>query len=691
MLNHTPFKIASTPSALFCNSLLVALFLCLSACADNPAPPKKPEKPQTDISTGSSQSVKYSGNNSASTLQDAQKPNIVWISIEDASANIGAYGDQLAETPNIDALASRGLLYENAYATAPVCAPSRSAIIAGVYATSLGTAHMRGQGTLPDNVQLLPQILQEHGYYTTNNVKEDYNFKTPKNAWNESSESAHWRNNPNPSAPFFAVFNLTTSHESRIWNESRYAENVDLLKNMQGDKLKFTRPEDVSIPPFHPDTPEFRKAWARYYDNMHATDVRVGQIIEELKKADLLDNTIIVFWSDHGAGFVRAKRWPYLSGLHIPLIVSVPDEFKSHFYHEAGERTRELVSLIDLYPTMLDIIGIKAPPFLQGKSFKPKKNEAWSPRQYVFAHRDRMDERYDMIRTVTDEHFHYVRNYQFNKPYLQFMNTAEQGELMKVMRQKFGAKELSPYLMSLLSDLYKPKEELYDIGEDPNQSNNLAFNPDYRDVLLRLRQAHIDWRNETQDLMLIPEALMREIESQEQTSIYEYVRQKPEMTQTLEELYAFHDQILKGPMFQNGEMDTADFPKSISAQYWFLEFAAMQNMADESRQQFLQQIISQAMRSHDIVKQQAIKLSLINGDTRCLPELIGDLSHENVWLRLHAAQILDELNVDTTEYDTQIQAAINLDKQVRNNPNKYLARVLNRHINQRDGTSREVR
>ncbi len=247
--------------------------------------------------------------------QTTAPPNILWIVSEDNSPLIGAYGDSFATTPNIDKLASEGVLYTNAFATAPVCAPSRSTLITGMYPPSIGTENMRSNYQAPDFVKFYPKYLREKGYYTSNNVKKDYNVaEDQEDAWNESSNDATYKNRKK-GQPFFAIFNTTISHESCIHKSIPTAE----LRH---------KPSDVTLPPYHPDTPEMRHDWAQYYDKVEDMDTFVGKVLADLEKSGEAENTIVFYYSDHGGVLGRSKRFMYESGLHIPLVVRFPKKVR---------------------------------------------------------------------------------------------------------------------------------------------------------------------------------------------------------------------------------------------------------------------------------------------------------------------------------------------------------------------------
>ncbi|HEX6961222.1 MAG TPA: sulfatase-like hydrolase/transferase [Lacipirellula sp.] len=399
--------------------------------------------------------------------QGADRPNILWLSTEDMSPHLGCYGDEQARTPNIDALASKGVLYENAFVPAPVCAVCRSAIIAGVYAPSLGTHHMRSRAKLPEEIRCFTEYLRDAGYYCTNNAKEDYNFRTPKTAWDESSGRAHWRNRARADQPFFAVFNFTGTHESAVrGDEPKYSRTIAGLAEEE-----LHDPASLALPPYYPDTPKVREHWARYYNTISALDQWIGERLAELDEAGLADETIVVFWSDHGAGLPRAKRWLYDSGLRVPLVVRIPEKYRDLRPGAAGSRSDRLVSLIDLGPTMLNLCGLSIPQYMQGQAFLG--DDLPAEREFVFASRDRMDESYDCSRAVRTKRYKYIRNYMPWRPWAQHGAYPENNDIMRELRRLHAAGELTPQQARFLQGA-KPAEEFYDLQHDPHELHNLA-------------------------------------------------------------------------------------------------------------------------------------------------------------------------------------------------------------------------
>ncbi|MCA1807893.1 MAG: sulfatase [Lentisphaerae bacterium] len=337
-----------------------------------------------------------------------KRPNILWISFEDTNPCYGCYGDSVARTPNLDRLASHGCRWTHCFSTAGVCAPARSAVITGMYPISIGTHHMRTTHTncatpemptpysavVPHYVKCFSEYLRAKGYFCTNNLKTDYQFDPPLTAWDECGSGAHWRNRHDPEQPFFAVFNPTRTHESGMWPERCPQPAFD--------------PADVKLPPYFADTFKVREAMARMYTHIEQSDRELGEILQQLEDDGLADYTYVFHWSDHGP-LPRGKRWPYDSGIHVPLLARGPGI-------EAGLVKDDLVSTIDLGPTMLSLAGVDIPTHLQGRAFLGPQTAL--PREYVYATRDRYDEAYDMIRAVRDKRWKYIRNLRPDLPYL---------------------------------------------------------------------------------------------------------------------------------------------------------------------------------------------------------------------------------------------------------------------------------
>lgn len=426
------------------------------------------------------------------------RPNILWVSFEDTNPFYGCYGDRVARTPNVDRLAAEGCRWPLAFSTAGVCAPARCAVITGMYAISVGGHHMRTTHTnrftpamptpysavIPHYAKCFSEYLRAAGYYCTNNAKTDYQFHCPCTAWDDCSTTAHWRNRPDKDQPFFAVFNMGVSHESGMWPEKCPEITFD--------------PASMTLPPYFPDTPKVREAMARMYTNIQKSDRGLGQLSQQLEEDGLLENTIVMHWSDHGP-LPRGKRWPYDSGIRIPMIVRWP----GHLH--GGSVSEQLVSTIDLAPTVLSLCGLPIPRHMQGTAFLGE--QAGPPRQYIFASRDRHDEAYDMVRAARDIRFKYIRNFRPELPYSLWIPYLNNHPIMQEMwRVHMEGKDIEAQRLMFQSS--RPPEELYDTQVDPWEIHNLAGEAKYATDLDRLRQAMEGWRHQVGDLGEIPEAEM---------------------------------------------------------------------------------------------------------------------------------------------------------------------------------------
>jgi arylsulfatase A-like enzyme len=433
------------------------------------------------------------------------RPNIVWISNEDMSPHLGAYGDRLARTPTLDQFAKQAIRFTHAFSTAPVCAPSRAAIITGMYQASIGAQHMRTTedrvpelpgpylAVPPFYVKAFPEYLRAAGYYTSNRAKTDYQFGVPFTIWDELGARAHWRNRPDPSQPFFSVFNIEVTHESQIFPSSPARKGKPLI----------TDPKEVSIPPYYPDTPAVREELARMYDNIADMDGQVAQLLRQLDEDGLSDNTIVFYWSDHGDGVPRAKRSLYDSGLRVPLMIRIPPRLGQ--IASPGTVRDDLVSFVDLAPTVLSLAGVEVPAHMQGRALVgPRTGPAPA---YVFGARDRMDAEYDMMRSARDARFLYIRNFTPELPYAGHIIYRNQSAIMQewFRLQAEGALAGSPALWMRTA---RPPEELFDVRRDPHQVENLAGDPAHRATLERMRGAVVEWMARIGDQGLINEAEM---------------------------------------------------------------------------------------------------------------------------------------------------------------------------------------
>ncbi|MEE2776290.1 MAG: sulfatase-like hydrolase/transferase [Acidobacteriota bacterium] len=435
----------------------------------------------------------------ATAAQTQERPNILWLSSEDNGPHLGTYGDDVARTPNLDALAARGVRYRVAWSNAPVCAPARTTIITGLYATSLGAHHMRSAIRLPPGFRLFPQLLREAGYYTSNNSKLDYNLVgweaigdgESQGVWSESSREAHWRNRPEGAA-FFSVFNYTTTHESQIRRRPHQAVQD---------------PAAVRLPAYHPDAPEMRRAWAQYYDKLNEMDAQAGAHLRELDADGLADSTIVFYWGDHGIGLPRGKRTPLDAGLLVPLLVYIPPAF-AHLAsadYQAGGESQRLVGFVDFAPTVLSLVGIEPPAYYQGAAFLGA--HVGAPKGLLFGFRGRMDERFDSVRSVRDGRWVYARNYMPHRSYGEFLDYMFQTPATREWYRLYEEGALPP-VQAFFWQPTKPYEELYDLDSDPWEVRNVASVAEHAAVLDRLSEALDRHLVGTRDLGLLHEAEM---------------------------------------------------------------------------------------------------------------------------------------------------------------------------------------
>lgn len=407
----------------------------------------------------------------ASSKSPAKLPNILWLVSEDNNPFIGAYGDKLAHTPNLDALAGRGILYRNVYCTVPVCSPSRFSILTGIDAQSCAPAqHHTANAHLPIAFRTYPEIMREAGYYCTNMFKTDYNCDVdPKIIWDVQGPEGHWRSSPREQ-PFLCVINTGSTHESQI------------CMPVEGS----VSPNQIRVPDYLPDTPGVRQDFATYYNLMEKMDTEVGNHLEDLKRANLADDTIVFYYSDNGGVLPRSKRFCYEEGQRIAMIVSVPPKWQHLVDKRPGSEESEMVSLLDLAPTLLAIAGIRQPPQMLGRALMGAVRP--SAPLYIYGSRDRMDERYDFIRTVTDGRFRYIRNYMPHRPWGQ--HVAFQSQTIQGYRDweaEFRAGQLTPVQARFFQE--KPFEELYDLSADPDEIVNLAASSDHSEIIARLSRA----------------------------------------------------------------------------------------------------------------------------------------------------------------------------------------------------------
>lgn len=437
----------------------------------------------------------------------AERPNILWIFGEDIGPELSLLGIPEVHTPNIDALARKGMYFSRAFTTAPVCSPSRSAINTGMYQMSIGAHNHRSHRPndtsvypfpLPYGVQIISDHMRHAGYFTGNirTFPEGNWFKgTGKTDWNftyagEPFDTDVW-DDLKPNQPFYAQINFPETHRGKDWNEA----HTHIEKTADPDK--------VMIPPYYPNHPVVRADWAQYLNAVMALDRKIGDVLAFLERDGLSENTIVVFMGDHGRAMVRGKQWPYDSGLHVPMLMYIPEGLSQPTNYEAGTISDQLISSIDMTATTIALAGVQKPEKMQGRVIFG--DQAEPPRTYVFGGRDRGDETVDRIRTVRSKRFRYIRNYYPERPFLQTNRYKEATYLtIWAMRKLHQEGKLTPAQAYLLNPT-RPAEELYDVLADPYEINNLASSPDHQEIVRQMRMELDHWIDSIDDQGRFPE------------------------------------------------------------------------------------------------------------------------------------------------------------------------------------------
>ena len=437
---------------------------------------------------------------------ETARPNILWIIAEDLGTELGVYGHPEVETPNLDRLSAEGVRYTRAFTTAPVCSPSRSAFMTGMYQTTIGAhnhrSHREDGHPLPDGVRVITDWLRDAGYLTANIVDltgdddETYFRGTGKTDWNfhyegQPFDTDRWSDLA-AGEPFYAQVNFPETHRGVEWDTAH--EYVERRAD----------PAAVRMPPYYPDHPEARRDWAQYLNAVMSLDRKVGFVLDRLEDDGLAGRTVVVFMGDHGRAMVRGKQWPYDSGLHVPLIVRWPTGIPTPEGFEVGTVEDRLIAAIDVTATTLAIAGAGPPDGMQGQVFLGTR--ANPPREYVFGGRDRGDETVDRIRTVRDARYRYIRNDYPGRGLLQRNRYKEFTYPMIPLMRELEAEGRLTLVQARLLASTRPVEELYDVDADPYEIENLADDPAHADVLARLRAAVDEWIVESNDQGRIPES-----------------------------------------------------------------------------------------------------------------------------------------------------------------------------------------
>ena len=567
----------------------------------------------------------------------AELPNILWIVSEDNSAFFtGCYGNSFATTPNIDRLAGEGFLYTHAYCPNAVSAPSRNTILTGVYSSSNGNENMRSNFTKSDIVRTYPEYLREAGYYCTNNSKTDYNTSSvdPNAIWDESSNKAHYKNRPE-GKPFFAVFNSMISHESSIHRQ------------IPTEELRHD-PAEVVLPPYHPDTPEMRHDWAQYYDKIEDMDAWVGTLLKELEESGLAKNTIVIYYGDNGGILARSKRFIYETGTQIPFIIRIPEKYK-YLYpaKKPGDKVDRLINFVDLVPTLLSIAGVPVPDYMQGDAFLG--NQKTKDPEYTFMSRLRMDERYDMIRSVRDEKYRYIRNYMPFRIPMQHVDYLFNAPSAQSWEDAFKAGKTNEIQSRYFFP--KPVVELYDTENDPWEINNLADDPEYADVHDRMSKALDDWRLETRDVGVIPETEYETLAGD--LPMYDYLRSS---SCPFEELIKASDlAVLGGPENLNEFVEYLKNDNS-AIRYWGATgLLILKEKAGEAIPALLEASGDESGSVATLAAEALYGLGEKDAAIKAYINILSDTVYYNMRDRNFALNSIDAIDIESPEMTTTVQ------------------------------------
>ena len=607
-----------------------------------------------------------------SAAAESPKPNILWLTWEDIGPHLHCFGDDYSTTSNFDRLAKRGCVYPNTWASAPVCAPARTAIITGVCPTSTGAEHMRSMTRMPAGWKMFPGYLRDAGYYCTNNGKEDYNLEKPDGTWDVTlggnggapggytPTQGHWRNRK-PGQPFFAVFNNMTTHESQIFKS---ATNKNIVHD----------PAKARVPAFMPDIPEVRRDWAQYHDLLATEDAQHEARLDELQEDGLVDDTIIIVTSDHGCGMPRYKRFPYDSGLHVPMILVFPEKFKhlAPKNYRAGGTSDRLLGTIDLGPTMLSLAGIKPPDFQHGQAFAGPYEK--SPRPYLFGFRGRMDERYDMMRSVRDKRHVYIRNYNPHKIYGQ--HVAYMWSLPSTVAWEKLYKEGKLKAPRTHFWETKPPEELYDLQTDRDEVNNLAGSAAHMATLERFRKAHHAQQLEVRDLGLLPEG---EIHARAKSSTPYEMGHDPKQY-PIERVRATADLASSMQPGATARLEAAMKDSDSGVRYWGAMGALMRGPEEVAKlRPALQKSLGDSSPHVRIAAAEALGRYGLAGDIATVMPLLVKLANStetNSYVAIHALNAIDSLGKKAAPWKAEIAALPSTDPKSPTRVNSEYAKRL---------------
>ena len=574
------------------------------------------------------------------------RPNVLWIVIEDASPHIGSYDEKTITTPHIDSLSGSGVRFTNAIVTSPVCSPSRSAMITGMYQTTLGAHNHRSQRTdgkgggnrayyesfgLP--IKSIPELFRQAGYHVTNSglskeAKTDYNFASPS-----LYDPGDWTGR-RPNQPFFAQVHLNGGKA----REAKVDRPVD--------------PVRVTLPPYYPDHPVIRRDWAAYLNSWIKTDNEVGQIVDSLREEDVLDDTMIFLWTDHGVSHMRGKQFLYEEGIRVPLIVRFGDG------RLAGTVRHDLVEHIDIAATSLALARIEHPTYIQGRNLFDKD---YQPRQYAFAGRDRCDETVDVIRCVRTKRWKYIRNFMSYLPHTQPNMYKDNKAIIQIMRWLNHRSELTK-LQGYVFEKSRPVEELYDLENDPNETVNLVRQAPYIEQVKKLRSVLYDWMVNTRDLGLIPEPILEDL-GRKYGSKYSVLQQEENarLVQRLIEVIEAGESGNHSALFEALESDRD------SLRYWAATWFG--NLQDRSAIKPLIELANDPVLAVRVAA--ALALCKLGRHRQYLPLLAKHIESQNLIVGLYAIRSLDQLG-------PAAKIVLPAIKKARGNPYEFTRRIARR-------------
>jgi len=590
-----------------------------------------------------------------------KRPNILWIIAEDMSPHWSCCGERTIETPNIDRLAAAGVLFRNAFVTCPVCSPSRSAMITGMYQTTIGAHHHRSSWPgseirLPEHIKLLPEYFKQHGYYTSNGGakttvyhgdlvsadrklgKTDYNFVWDQAVYDDND----WKNRK-AGQPFFAQIQLRGGK----YRSAPVPNPVD--------------PAKVKLPPYYPDHPVMREDWARYLNSVVYLDIQVGKILERLEDEGIADRTVVILWTDHGISHARGKQFLYDEGIRVPLIIRWPGVIKG------GAVREDLVSHIDIAAASLQMAGIQVPDYMQGR---PLFGPAYRAREYIFSARDRCDETLDCIRCVRSMRYKYIRNFYPNRAHLQHNRYKDNKEIIKTMRKLFAEGKLDLVQGRVLAPT-RPTEELYDLSKDPHEINNLAGLPVYENVLKQMRLRLKKWIVQTGDVGLIPEPQL-EVLAEKHGTEYDIPRRR-ENRQLVSDILEVIEACERGRAGIN-KLVRAMNDKRPSIRWWAAR--SLGNMGLDAKCIEAVGVLRRALKddSPGVRVEAARALCKMDLEVEGLPVLVEELKNQNDQIvRHYAALALEDIG-------EKARPALEPLKQAREDKYEYVMRISNRLV-----------